>query len=126
MQRLVPQPWVPWAPAGAVVLLGDSGPPSDCEPVWVGSWASLSPGWGVGGAGARGLFLLVQVGVWIDVGSRYESERNNGAGYFVEHLAFKVSPAPARGLALSLPGSRLPVRAAARAASGRPSGKSLL
>lgn len=32
----------------------------------------------------------VQVGVWIDVGSRYETEKNNGAGYFVEHLAFKV------------------------------------
>lgn len=31
-----------------------------------------------------------QVGVWIDVGSRYETEKNNGAGYFVEHLAFKV------------------------------------
>ncbi|KAM6160022.1 uncharacterized protein O8D03_012576 [Erethizon dorsatum] len=30
------------------------------------------------------------VGVWIDAGSRYESEKNNGAGYFVEHLAFKV------------------------------------
>uniref|UniRef100_K9IKF8 Cytochrome b-c1 complex subunit 1, mitochondrial n=1 Tax=Desmodus rotundus TaxID=9430 RepID=K9IKF8_DESRO len=29
------------------------------------------------------------VGVWIDVGSRYENEKNNGAGYFVEHLAFK-------------------------------------
>ncbi|XP_074861328.1 cytochrome b-c1 complex subunit 1, mitochondrial [Carettochelys insculpta] len=29
------------------------------------------------------------VGVWIGVGSRYESEKNNGAGYFVEHLAFK-------------------------------------
>lgn len=35
-------------------------------------------------------WLLVQVGVWIDVGSRYETEKNNGAGYFVEHLAFKV------------------------------------
>lgn len=34
---------------------------------------------------------LVQVGVWIDVGSRYETEKNNGAGYFLEHLAFKVS-----------------------------------
>ena len=34
--------------------------------------------------------LLVQVGVWIDVGSRYENEKNNGGGYFVEHLAFKV------------------------------------
>ncbi|ELK24997.1 Cytochrome b-c1 complex subunit 1, mitochondrial [Myotis davidii] len=30
------------------------------------------------------------VGVWIDVGSRYENEKNNGAGYFVEHLAFKA------------------------------------
>lgn len=29
------------------------------------------------------------VGVWLDVGSRYETEKNNGAGYFVEHLAFK-------------------------------------
>uniref|UniRef100_A0A8D0XJL8 Cytochrome b-c1 complex subunit 1, mitochondrial n=1 Tax=Sus scrofa TaxID=9823 RepID=A0A8D0XJL8_PIG len=29
------------------------------------------------------------VGVWIDAGSRYENEKNNGAGYFVEHLAFK-------------------------------------
>lgn len=35
-------------------------------------------------------WLLVQVGVWIDVGSRYETEKNNGSGYFVEHLAFKV------------------------------------
>lgn len=37
-----------------------------------------------------GVLLPVQVGVWIDVGSRYENEKNNGAGYFVEHLAFKV------------------------------------
>ncbi|XP_061312012.1 cytochrome b-c1 complex subunit 1, mitochondrial [Pezoporus flaviventris] len=29
------------------------------------------------------------VGVWIGVGSRYENEKNNGAGFFVEHLAFK-------------------------------------
>ncbi|KAL4823416.1 hypothetical protein H8958_001874 [Nasalis larvatus] len=29
------------------------------------------------------------VGVWIDVGSRFETEKNNGAGYFLEHLAFK-------------------------------------
>lgn len=45
------------------------------------------------------VFLLKQVGVWIDVGSRYENEKNNGAGYFVEHLAFKVS----LGRPLSLP-----------------------
>ncbi|XP_069062329.1 cytochrome b-c1 complex subunit 1, mitochondrial [Pleurodeles waltl] len=29
------------------------------------------------------------VGVWIGAGSRYENEKNNGAGYFLEHLAFK-------------------------------------
>ncbi|XP_062441683.1 cytochrome b-c1 complex subunit 1, mitochondrial isoform X1 [Rhea pennata] len=29
------------------------------------------------------------VGVWIGVGSRHENEKNNGAGYFLEHLAFK-------------------------------------
>uniref|UniRef100_A0A8D0GGB2 Cytochrome b-c1 complex subunit 1, mitochondrial n=1 Tax=Sphenodon punctatus TaxID=8508 RepID=A0A8D0GGB2_SPHPU len=29
------------------------------------------------------------VGVWLGVGSRYENEKNNGAGYFLEHLAFK-------------------------------------
>lgn len=45
------------------------------------------------------LWLLVQVGVWIDVGSRYETEKNNGAGYFVEHLAFKVRCLPGLGAA---------------------------
>ncbi|XP_055485574.1 cytochrome b-c1 complex subunit 1, mitochondrial [Psammomys obesus] len=29
------------------------------------------------------------VGVWLDAGSRYETEKNNGAGYFLEHMAFK-------------------------------------
>ncbi|XP_067090376.1 cytochrome b-c1 complex subunit 1, mitochondrial [Osmerus mordax] len=29
------------------------------------------------------------VGLWISCGSRYESERTNGAGFFLEHLAFK-------------------------------------
>uniref|UniRef100_A0A3B4AMX8 Peptidase M16 N-terminal domain-containing protein n=1 Tax=Periophthalmus magnuspinnatus TaxID=409849 RepID=A0A3B4AMX8_9GOBI len=31
------------------------------------------------------------VGLWISAGSRYESEKNNGAGFFLEHMAFKVS-----------------------------------
>lgn len=31
------------------------------------------------------------VGLWIDTGSRYENERNNGVAHFVEHMAFKVS-----------------------------------
>ncbi|XP_066470745.1 cytochrome b-c1 complex subunit 1, mitochondrial [Tiliqua scincoides] len=29
------------------------------------------------------------VGVWIEAGSRYENEKNNGVANFVEHLAFK-------------------------------------
>ncbi|KAI1890870.1 hypothetical protein AGOR_G00158050 [Albula goreensis] len=29
------------------------------------------------------------VGLWIGCGSRYENERNNGAGFFLEHMAFK-------------------------------------
>ncbi|KAI7897970.1 Metalloenzyme, LuxS/M16 peptidase-like protein [Cokeromyces recurvatus] len=29
------------------------------------------------------------VGVWIDAGSRAESEKNNGAAHFLEHMAFK-------------------------------------
>jgi len=30
------------------------------------------------------------VGVWIDAGSRFENERNNGTAHFLEHMAFKV------------------------------------
>lgn len=29
------------------------------------------------------------IGVWIDAGSRYENEKNNGAAHFLEHMAFK-------------------------------------
>ncbi|XP_013865272.1 cytochrome b-c1 complex subunit 1, mitochondrial [Austrofundulus limnaeus] len=29
------------------------------------------------------------VGLWISVGSRYESEKHNGTGFFLEHMAFK-------------------------------------
>lgn len=29
------------------------------------------------------------VGVWIDAGSRYENDKNNGAAHFLEHMAFK-------------------------------------
>ncbi|XP_009081575.1 PREDICTED: cytochrome b-c1 complex subunit 1, mitochondrial-like, partial [Acanthisitta chloris] len=38
------------------------------------------------------------VGVWIGAGSRHENAKNNGAGFFVEHLAFKgtkTRPGPA-------------------------------
>jgi|TARA_B110000977_G_scaffold67286_1_gene91380 processing peptidase subunit beta len=29
------------------------------------------------------------VGVWIDAGSRYETQKNNGTAHFLEHMAFK-------------------------------------
>ena len=29
------------------------------------------------------------VGVWIDAGSRYENDANNGTAHFLEHMAFK-------------------------------------
>uniref|UniRef100_A0A0N4VCX3 Mitochondrial-processing peptidase subunit beta n=1 Tax=Enterobius vermicularis TaxID=51028 RepID=A0A0N4VCX3_ENTVE len=29
------------------------------------------------------------VGIWIDAGSRYENDRNNGVAHFLEHMAFK-------------------------------------
>ncbi|WKY05315.1 hypothetical protein Q1695_005935 [Nippostrongylus brasiliensis] len=29
------------------------------------------------------------IGVWIDAGSRYENDRNNGTAHFLEHMAFK-------------------------------------
>ncbi|KAF7246650.1 Mitochondrial-processing peptidase subunit beta [Varanus komodoensis] len=33
-----------------------------------------------------------RVGLWIDAGSRYENEKNNGTAHFLEHMAFKASP----------------------------------
>lgn len=37
------------------------------------------------------IYSTSQVGLWISAGSRYETEKNNGAGFFLEHMAFKVS-----------------------------------
>lgn len=31
------------------------------------------------------------VGIWIDAGSRHESDANNGVAHFLEHMAFKVN-----------------------------------
>lgn len=31
------------------------------------------------------------VGLWIDAGSRWETEETNGVAHFLEHMAFKVS-----------------------------------
>lgn len=36
-------------------------------------------------------FFFTEVGLWIDAGSRYENEKNNGTAHFLEHMAFKVS-----------------------------------
>jgi len=36
----------------------------------------------------------LQVGLWIDAGSRYENEKNNGVAHFLEHMAFKVRLVP--------------------------------
>lgn len=30
------------------------------------------------------------VGLWIDSGSRYETDDTNGVAHFMEHMAFKV------------------------------------
>lgn len=30
------------------------------------------------------------VGLWIDAGSRFETDENNGVAHFMEHMAFKV------------------------------------
>lgn len=30
------------------------------------------------------------VGLWIDAGSRSETQQNNGVAHFLEHMAFKV------------------------------------
>eukprot|EP00741_Cyanophora_paradoxa_P002140 tig00000553_g2075.t1 len=32
----------------------------------------------------------VSVGVWVDAGSRFETEKNNGVAHFLEHMAFKT------------------------------------
>lgn len=29
------------------------------------------------------------VGIWVDAGSRYETQKNNGVAHFLEHMAFK-------------------------------------
>ena len=30
------------------------------------------------------------IGLWIDAGTRWENEQNNGVAHFLEHLVFKV------------------------------------
>eukprot|EP00937_MAST-01D_sp_MAST-1D-sp2_P001631 g1631.t1 len=49
--------------------------------------STLSNGLRVASEGGHG--ETATVGVWIDAGSRYETEQNNGAAHFLEHMAFK-------------------------------------
>jgi hypothetical protein len=35
------------------------------------------------------LSLRAQVGIWVDAGSRYEDDENNGVAHFFEHMCFK-------------------------------------
>lgn len=50
---------------------------------------SLANGVRVATERAPGNNLTSTVGVYIDTGSRYETEENNGVAHFLEHLAFK-------------------------------------
>ena len=34
--------------------------------------------------------VTATVGIWLDAGSRFETEANNGTAHFLEHMAFKV------------------------------------
>lgn len=45
---------------------------------------------------------MFQVGLWIDAGSRFETEKNNGVAHFLEHMAFKVNETAFSALALPL------------------------
>eukprot|EP00514_Thraustochytrium_sp_LLF1b_P003501 CAMPEP_0184525346 /NCGR_PEP_ID=MMETSP0198_2-20121128/10045_1 /TAXON_ID=1112570 /ORGANISM="Thraustochytrium sp., Strain LLF1b" /LENGTH=466 /DNA_ID=CAMNT_0026916791 /DNA_START=176 /DNA_END=1576 /DNA_ORIENTATION=- len=49
--------------------------------------STLSNGLRVASEGGHG--ETATVGVWIDAGSRYETEKNNGVAHFLEHMAFK-------------------------------------
>ncbi|CAD6193494.1 unnamed protein product [Caenorhabditis auriculariae] len=41
-------------------------------------------------------FPTATIGVWIDAGSRYENDLNNGTAHFLEHMAFKGTPSRTR------------------------------
>lgn len=52
--------------------------------------STLANGLRVAAQGGHG--ETATVGVWIDAGSRYETDENNGAAHFLEHMAFKGTP----------------------------------
>jgi processing peptidase subunit beta len=44
------------------------------------------------------------VGVWIDAGSRAETDKTNGTAHFLEHLAFKVRTHNGNGQCMEIGG----------------------
>ncbi|CAM9584657.1 unnamed protein product, partial [Choristocarpus tenellus] len=67
-------------------------PPTTSLPSYVSNCPSteitvLSNGLRVASETSHG--VTASVGVWIDVGSRYETAANNGVAHFLEHVAFK-------------------------------------
>eukprot|EP01046_Picozoa_sp_COSAG06_P057642 COSAG06_NODE_11303_length_1531_cov_1.628492_1_plen_77_part_10 len=42
------------------------------------------------------------MGVWIESGTRFETEANNGTAHFLEHMAFKVGWACCPALSMTL------------------------
>lgn len=48
------------------------------------------------------------VGVWIDAGSRYETDASNGTAHFLEHMAFKGTTV--RAAARAVHGTRQPLQ----------------
>ena len=61
------------------------------------------------------------VGVWIESGTRFETEANNGTAHFLEHMAFKVRPC-ARCHAAPRPPATGRLAVAASSLAGSPSG----
>ncbi|MCP9265622.1 Mitochondrial-processing peptidase subunit beta [Dirofilaria immitis] len=48
---------------------------------------SLSNGFRIASEDSQ--LLTTTVGIWIDAGSRFENDKNNGVAHFLEHMAFK-------------------------------------
>lgn len=55
---------------------------------WPSTQVSTLPN-GLRVASEAGSGETATVGVWIDTGSRYENEKNNGVAHFLEHMSFK-------------------------------------
>ena len=54
------------------------------------------------------MILFLQVGLWIDAGSRFENEKNNGVAHFLEHMIFKVAQPAEPGYSVELINRKVP------------------